>query len=540
MSILPRRFLIVLLTLYTFLVVYVSQRSEILQDFTHTSATVKSQISQQVQLSNGFIDQMSLLGGEFFINNGKTRSPLNKFLLENPSGKMFSMDTVKNSAYTGSAGNLTGSGHLGEDFGKTENINLALLYNAHFKYFYDSLPGITWVYYTGKEGFVMMYPWISSKDFSFSPDLFNLPFYTIVLPENNPSRVRQWTPPYLDSAGKGLMVTLSAPVYKEDTMRGVISVDITLHTLSSMMNPRFHSFMVNGADQVLASNGSPSSITDKIPTLEEYVGREQAQALSILKNSGDNPLKTFKGRYIYVAAVDNSPWTFYSELSYWEVFLKCSFSGAPVLLIGLLLLLSSNANDRRKKAEHVLKGAVLELEESRRQLHAVASIDFLTGALNRRRMTERLYEEVSRFERYGSPFSLILGDIDHFKDFNDNYGHAAGDVALKHIVSTIVTNIRGSDLLCRWGGEEFLIMLPDTGYEEAILVAEKLKTSIGNSCFLYDDMEDIQITMSFGVSEYTHEKNLDHNIIQADDALYQAKNTGRNRVIGFNDIQRAP
>lgn len=536
----PRQFLILSLTLYAFLVVFLSQRSEILKDFIHSSDIVKSQISQHVLLSNGFIDQMSLVGADFFAAEGCVSSPLTRYLKKSPTDDSFNMDSIKNTSYVGSVGNLTGTGHLEKNPEMAENINLALLYNPHFKTFYDSLPGIAWVYYTGREGFIMMYPWISSDDFSFSPALYDAPFYRIGLPENNPSRVRRWTPPYMDVAGKGLMVTLSKPLYSNDVLRGVVSVDVTLRTLSDRMDPRYHSFMVNENGQILAANALPSGWNKKVMTLEAYAGKEKSDHLIDLKNNNSDSLQSADAHYVYVAAIDNCPWTLYSELSYWDIFLKSSLSGVPVLLIGFLLLLSSNANERRKKIEHLLTGTVKELEESRLQLQTAASIDFLTGALNRRSTTERLNEEISRGARYGSTFSLILGDIDHFKDFNDTYGHAAGDAALKHIVGVISSGIRSSDLLCRWGGEEFLIILPDTGYSEALLVAEKLRAVIGNSCFVFDGIDDICITMSFGVSEYTHEKSLDHNIIQADDALYQAKDSGRNCVCGYKDINRVP
>ncbi len=536
----PRQFLILFLTLYAFLVAYLSQRSEILKDFTHSSAIVRSQISQHVLLSNGFIDQMSLVGADFFATEISVSSPLNRYLKASPADNSFNMDSIKNTPYIGYVGNLTGTGHPGSNPEMTENINLALLYNTHFKAFYDSLPGIAWVYYMGSEGFVMMYPWTSSDDFSFSPALFDAPFYQIGLPENNPSRVRRWTPPYRDAAGKGLMVTLSKPLYYQEVLRGVVSVDVTLRTLADMMDPRYHSFMVDEDGHILAANDVPSVWDKKLLTLEEYAGKEKSEKFMELKKNNSDSLQSADAHYVYVAAIDNCPWTFYNELSYWEVFLKSSFAGAPVLLIGLLLLLSSNANERRKKIEHILTRTVRELEESRLQLHTAASIDFLTGALNRRSITERLNEEISRSTRYGSTFSLILGDIDHFKNFNDTYGHAAGDAALKHIVAVISSGIRSSDLLCRWGGEEFLIILPDTGYREALRAAEKLRIVISTSCFVFEGIDDICITMSYGVSEYTHEKGLDHNIIQADDALYQAKDSGRNCVCGFNDIYRAP
>lgn len=155
-----------------------------------------------------------------------------------------------------------------------------------------------------------------------------------------------------------------------------------------------------------------------------------------------------------------------------------------------------------------------------------AITDRLTGALNRMAIETIMNAEYERAKRNKKPISIILFDIDFFKKINDTYGHNAGDYVLKKIVEIVKKNIRKSDYLIRWGGEEFLILLPETDIESAIKVAEKLRTLVENYQF-----KDIgKVTISLGVAQIKTGEKLDHAIKRADEALYLAKNRGRNRV----------
>ncbi|HOP63852.1 MAG TPA: GGDEF domain-containing protein, partial [Spirochaetota bacterium] len=129
------------------------------------------------------------------------------------------------------------------------------------------------------------------------------------------------------------------------------------------------------------------------------------------------------------------------------------------------------------------------------------------------------------------PLSLIILDIDHFKKINDTYGHITGDSAIKHIVKIINDGIRSVDIFCRYGGEEFALLLPETEPDSAFLIAERLCRSLANSPF-FTGTEQITITASFGVSGISpgNDGTLDTILKNADSALYEAKRSGRNRV----------
>ncbi len=174
-----------------------------------------------------------------------------------------------------------------------------------------------------------------------------------------------------------------------------------------------------------------------------------------------------------------------------------------------------------------------ELEEKNRQLAELATRDGLTGLKNRRCFEEYLKSAQSSPDREGVPFSLIILDVDHFKQYNDTFGHPAGDEALRAVSRTLRVNVRENDTVARYGGEEFAILMPATGADEAIALAERLRTTIEGSHW-----PARAITASFGVA--TTDEGLPELAVlleQADRALYHSKHQGRNRVSHIRAIE---
>jgi diguanylate cyclase (GGDEF)-like protein len=166
----------------------------------------------------------------------------------------------------------------------------------------------------------------------------------------------------------------------------------------------------------------------------------------------------------------------------------------------------------------------IKMEE---ELKRLSVEDSLTGAFNRNKYKEIIEKEIKRAKRHKYPFSVIMLDIDFFKEINDRHGHMTGDDVLKDLVSLIIKNIREEDYLIRWGGEEFLIIAPHTSLESARMLAEKLRSQVES----YNFVENIKITSSFGITMLCKEDNEVSFIKRADDALYKAKLNGRNRCV---------
>jgi diguanylate cyclase (GGDEF)-like protein len=176
----------------------------------------------------------------------------------------------------------------------------------------------------------------------------------------------------------------------------------------------------------------------------------------------------------------------------------------------------------------VLANIVLSIiVDLHRRLLDQAILDPLTGVFNRRHMERCLSDAIERQRRNSAPTSLVLIDVDRFKTINDQFGHAKGDSVLKGIVSLIAKRSRKLDLLFRIGGEEFMLLLPDTKEPAAGVVAEQLRASVAELPLL----DGLQVTLSIGVSELQPGESLDSWMKHADDALYAAKKAGRNRVV---------
>ncbi|MCB9096148.1 MAG: diguanylate cyclase [Arcobacter sp.] len=171
---------------------------------------------------------------------------------------------------------------------------------------------------------------------------------------------------------------------------------------------------------------------------------------------------------------------------------------------------------------------ITKLKEKSNLLEYQASHDKLTGLLNRNRFDELYSKEIKKSKRYRNELSIILLDIDNFKSINDTYGHQIGDEVLKEISKLILTNVREADVCVRWGGEEFLILLPHTNLDGAIVVAEKIRTTISS---IPISKENLIVTSSFGVSQMEDEDDENTLITKSDKYLYEAKNSGKNKVV---------
>ena len=179
---------------------------------------------------------------------------------------------------------------------------------------------------------------------------------------------------------------------------------------------------------------------------------------------------------------------------------------------------------RETEAEAGRLRRVLDEERAR------ASQDSLTGVANRGAFDKRLLEEVSRSRRSGRPLALMFLDVDHFKRFNDDYGHQTGDRVLSHVAKLLRDSLRAHDFPARYGGEEFVALMPDTDAAQALTVAERVRNSVAAAGFKFRG-QPVQVTLSAGVAELLDEEDADALVARADAALYAAKHAGRNRCV---------
>src|SRR5712675_1582226 len=208
---------------------------------------------------------------------------------------------------------------------------------------------------------------------------------------------------------------------------------------------------------------------------------------------------------------------------------------AALLAISALLfwLMTSVAVSESRGAELAKRNREAAL--LREKLHEQAMHDKLTGLYNRHYVEEWFGLELRRAQRHGRPIAAIMLDIDHFKRFNDSFGHEAGDMVLREVAGALRRSTRGSDVASRYGGEEFLVLLPECPFDAALRKAEQLREEIAKLELRYGDRPLGPVTVSLGVAAFPdHAKESEELLRHADEALYLAKQTGRNRVVAYS------
>ncbi|MDP3978985.1 MAG: ABC transporter substrate-binding protein [Pseudomonas sp.] len=249
-------------------------------------------------------------------------------------------------------------------------------------------------------------------------------------------------------------------------------------------------------------------------------GRWQAIAQSYLDlGMADGPIELDGFIYKRQAATDNG--LLYQVLG--GALLALLLLGAVALRFARLTQKLRLEVTRRQQAEQ-------ELRDSNLQLERLANTDRLTGQWSRLKIEELAHNEIKRAERYDFPLALVFLDIDRFKSVNDLYGHDVGDCVLTGVAHRIKSHLRDSDSLCRWGGEEFIILMPHTDLDQACLIAEKLRGLLAAEPLT----GTIGVTGSFGVAQWQTGQGLGELVHCADLALYRAKKLGRNRIERFS------
>jgi diguanylate cyclase (GGDEF)-like protein len=214
-----------------------------------------------------------------------------------------------------------------------------------------------------------------------------------------------------------------------------------------------------------------------------------------------------------------------------EVYASRALGIVTTLLVAIMSLIYMFGKERSAH-DRVQMERQLQLQALAQNLRSQATTDALTGLNNRLKFDQSLATEVASAARYRTPLSLALFDVDFFKEVNDTHGHNVGDKVLMQLAAVVAGKSRTTDMIARWGGEEFMMMLPGSNADMALQAAEKLRAAIALATFEVPGT----ITCSFGVTEYVDGDTPESFVARADRALYQAKLKGRDRVeLGVKD-----
>lgn len=300
--------------------------------------------------------------------------------------------------------------------------------------------------------------------------------------------------------------------------------------------------------------------TDVLSLLHDYIGTvttEREYVADFVKDIGAK-LISFEG--ILISAFENTEAMFSSNTEFTSILegelgnmtealqLSTTLEELKTAISSKLDIMAISVSEKNKrdtilrdKLDHDIelmqndfenmKSEAIEAKKKAEQLEKEVVTDPLTGAMNRRAYDKRIKEELIRFARYKRVFSMLLFDVDHFKNINDTYGHAIGDKCLQVIIERAKPLLRETDMLARYGGEEFIVLLPETDKDGAVEVAEKLRKTVESVEFIHRK-EIVKITISVGVSEVSETDKLPVDLFgRVDKAVYEAKDTGRNKVV---------
>lgn len=342
---------------------------------------------------------------------------------------------------------------------------------------------------------------------------------------------------YINYETNTMAVSVSSPVYsRKGSLRGVLSADLLLQTLDEKLK----NIRVSGKGYAVLVDKHGTALVHPDKT---FIGKsllERPDLNSVIKvilekkqgrvdyNTGHNKLAVF-------TPIPSSGWILGIVLEKDEVYadlrmLALKFS--LLFLVSLLVIIFTAVYFGKKLTffmsllEQTVEVRTSELKEKIAEVEYLSLTDPLTEISNRRKIESVLKSEVDRSSRTGSQLAVIMIDIDHFKKFNDTHGHETGDSILKEFAKTIKGSIRGIDLVGRLGGEEFLVVCPETGITGAFMVAEKLRNAVESM-----QIDSVgRITASFGCAALVPGDNWNSLISRSDKAMYAAKGHGRNRV----------
>lgn len=406
---------------------------------------------------------------------------------------------------------LTGSGRFENvDISTQIEVSAALTLDSTFRTAMTSLPELKWVYYTSKNGFIFVAPSVGVDGFQFSYDLYRKEFWTSAAPEGNLARSSVISDVYEDAAGKGLMITYSEPIWVNDNFYGVASLDIGLDTMQKILGDEVHipgeSQIVNDSGKLVAALG-PFKLGERLELPEKLLQPEETQLMA------DN-------NFLFALPLADEKLWLIHRLPQTSVNLKAALRALPYWIIVVFIL--------------VLTYLLMRLRESIKEVSRLATIDALTGTLNRRGFAFEATVLLAHCRRRDKSVCLLVLDVDNFKSVNDRYGHAVGDKVLKFAADALRDLVRDEDLICRFGGDEFLVLFPETDLAQAEVVAERVRAYI--EATEIDPESNCQVTVSIGCTKISVDEDLARAIARGDDALYVAKDKGRNRVVTLDFV----
>ncbi len=459
-----------------------------------------------------------------------------KYLVYDEKKDMFHLDNIQNSNFdTTKISNITGKGNL--DFLKDKkSIKARELYfmffmNKELYWINEKLVSSDWVYYTSLNHMANIRTrsgeYVTSDEFTYMDEMLDMTFVTGGYKENLENREEvYWSAPYVDLAGKGIMITASYPVDYGKEYVGSISIDFVSNTLSGILDEKYQAFLVDNEGTIIATNVEGVDLNSDLKNVDDL---SLGVTFNELSGLAYDKIVKVNGTRVIAHRLDGSPYTLYHIYPKKMYMMDATIDFFPVVLIFIFFGVTTLTLRKVRESESKLKETLCELEIKQEELDYISKYDPLTNIYNRR----GLYSELKTMENdealIGS--SLILFDIDHFKLVNDTYGHDVGDEVLTELCTIVKKFISDNEVFARYGGEEFIIISKGTNLDKTCEIAEKIRVGIESHSFKTVE----SITVSSGVSTFRSKDTNETWIANADASLYKSKKEGRNRVYYYEN-----
>lgn len=413
-------------------------------------------------------------------------------------------------------------------------INVAYIFDSFFRDFTEGFEDVISISYYSRHDFIYTY----SEEHEY---LYDIEFYSqkfkyeeIIKQIESPDDII-WSEQKHPVDQNERIIEVSVPLYVGEEIEGVISIQYSLKSVNDILKTNFYPTYLFDKDGVIVStNVSAIAENEYIVTLKDSTNFNEKTEQKIVNTAfypervGYLPLNSKYYLFMPTICEDFAILVYVPKISY---FFNVFVTLFAIIFVGKVAFWLNDVYEKRSFMALELRDKYNELNSLKLELEKAANTDFLTKLYNRRYMLERIESE--RVVRYNTNFSVLMIDIDHFKKVNDTYGHKAGDEVLKYVAKIILDSVRKTDLVCRWGGEEMLVVAPNENGGNGFVVADKIRKNVEKSAPKVDGQE-INVTISIGVSILKPEDSFEHILSEADEALYSAKETGRNKVVIYS------
>ncbi len=361
---------------------------------------------------------------------------------------------------------------------------------------------IVWTYYQSVNNFIYLAPRADIEQFHYTPAIYEDRYWLEAQPQNNPERRMVVAGPYEDRAGQGVILTFADPVYVGEQFLGVMALDMKIDTMQEFVSigqATGESMIVSENDRLIARESGFEDGVSLQPPVSNTLIDWQEDAANVL--------------WLSSPVLANELWLVH-RVTPAQLYAAAARASAATWLMLVLV--------------GVVAVLVWRLRRALAEVIRLTHVDPLTQVLNRRGFYEKAENLLALGVRKKLSTAVLIMDIDFFKKINDSYGHAEGDNVLKQLGGYLLKARRPYDLVCRWGGEEFVMIMLLSPGDDAAAVAERMRQEAQRTRI---QPGDVPITLSGGLVLLEAGEQLDSAIKRADELLYQAKSGGRNRIV---------